>query len=337
MCLMRQLIPLLAFVALLPACSPVTLSATFGADPKEIKETPIIRESGAGGDKVAIIDVRGLIADRSIGGGLFAPGSNPVDDLVARLDRAAKDPDVKAVILRINSPGGTVAASETMHREVRRFSEKTGKPVVASLGEVAASGGYYLALATDEIIAQPSTITGSIGVIMPSMNFSEGLARLGIRSRAVTSGPNKDLANPFEPIREPQYVVLQGVVDDFYIRFRDLVVERRPNLPAEHVSEATDGRIYTGTAAAQIGLVDAEGDLHTAFDRAKALAGIESAQLVKYYSGMGKARSAYAASDTPAPTAGPTEINLIQLQLPEHLVNGVSTSSGIYYLWSPGL
>lgn len=339
---MRRLLPLLAVSLFLPACAPVTLSATLGGDPKKLNEATILRDPGAGSAKVAVIDVRGLIADRNVGGGMFSSGLNPVDELTARLNRAARDSDVKAVILRINSPGGTVAASESMHREVRRFSEATGKPVVASLGEVAASGGYYLALAADEILAQPTTITGSIGVIMPSMNFSEGLSRLGIESRAIKSGPNKDLGNPFEPIREGQYAVLQGVVDDFYGRFKGLVVERR-ELSDGIVDEATDGRIYTGTAAKAIGLVDTVGDIHDAFDVAKERAGIGAAEMIKYHGGNGKPRSVYASSGTPAPSAagaggGGSEINLLHIELPaDVLAGGGSASSGFYYLWMPGV
>lgn len=340
---MTRLLPLLVLALLLPACAPITLSATLGGDPKKLNEATILQDPGAGSAKVAVIDVRGMIADRNVGGGMFSPGQNPVDELTARLDRAARDSDVKAVILRINSPGGTVAASESMHREVRRFSERTGKPVVASLGEVAASGGYYLALAADEILAQPTTITGSIGVIMPTMNFSEGLSRIGIKSRAIKSGPNKDLGNPFEPVREGQYAVLQGIVDDFYGRFKGLVVERRP-LSDGVVDEATDGRVYTGTAAAAIGLVDAVGDIHDAFEAAKVRAGLSAAQMVKYHGGNGKPRSVYASAETPTPSAngagpgGGTEFNLLQIELPtDVLASGASASSGFYYLWMPGV
>src|SRR5690349_19329184 len=163
--MMRHLVLCFAAV-LLAGCTPVTFSFTFGEEARFLSETTVAQDEAPGKDKIAIIDVRGLISDRT-SEGLFATRPNPVDALTARLEKAEKDPFVRAVILRINSPGGGVTASDMMYREVRRFRERSGKPVVASLGEVAASGGYYLALAADQIIAEPTSITGSVGVIIP--------------------------------------------------------------------------------------------------------------------------------------------------------------------------
>jgi protease IV len=205
------------------ACAPLSVTIGVGPGDRKLHETTVLTDTGGDGDKVAMIDVRGLIADVREPA-LFGEGHNPVDEFLSRLERAGKDGSVKAVILRINSPGGTVTASDILYREVLRFRETTKKPVVASLGEVAASGGYYLALSADRIIAQPTSITGSIGVIIPTVNFSEGLSRIGIQSRSIKSGPNKDIANPLEPIREGQYAVLQGIVDEFYASFKGLVI-----------------------------------------------------------------------------------------------------------------
>lgn len=315
----------------LGACTPVSFSAHLGPSAGRLHETVVIEDKADPSAKVALIDVRGLIADASRPG-LLSAGLNPVDEFTARLRQAAKDPAVRAVVVRINSPGGTVTASDIMYRELRRFADDTGRPVVASMGEVAASGGYYLALAADEIIAQPTTITGSIGVIFPTINVSKGLGKIGIESRAVRSAANKDIANPLEPIRDAHYAILQDLVDEFYERFRNLVIERRPGLDASRLDEITDGRVFTGSRAVELGLVDAEGDLHDAFASAKRLASVSRARLVKYHASGNKPRSPYAMADpAPARATTGTQLNLLQINLPQ----SVSETGGAYYLWLP--
>src|SRR5688572_21995085 len=190
---MKRLLPL-AILAVLPACAPLSVTFTLGAKESPLTETIVIDDPGGiANPKIAMIDVRGTIIDAARPG-LFGSGANPVDELVSRLRLAEEDSTVKAVILRINSPGGSVTASDTMYREVRRFAEVTKKPIIASLGDIAASGGYYLALGCDEIVTQPTTITASIGVIIPTINVSDGLKRIGIVARSIKSGANKDLA-----------------------------------------------------------------------------------------------------------------------------------------------
>jgi protease IV len=324
---------LLLILVLLPGCSRLRFTVSLGPEEQILRETTVLADKQPGPDKVALIDVRGVIADAPAPG-LFGDGPSPIDELVARLDKAAEDPAVKALIIRINSPGGTVTGSDIMHREVRRFSQTTGKPVVALLGEIAASGGYYLALAADEIVAHPTGLTGSIGVIFPTLNVSDGLSRIGIRSRAVTSGPNKDLANPLEPIREAHYQIIKGIVEENYARFRALVVERRPGLDTGRLDEATDGRIVTGSAAVAMGLADSEGSVREAFDRAQALAGIEHASLVKYTpTSAPRPRTAYAQAGLDRPRAD--DGSLVHID-----VGDLASLAGVlppnaYYLWIP--
>lgn len=306
----------LALLSVVSACGRAVLSFTLNPQPAKLEEASVIPADlgdgrdplGSAAPKVVLIDVRGVILD-SPRRGLLSPAINPVDELAARLEKAERDPGVRAVVLRINSPGGGVAATETMYREVRRFRERTGRPVVVSMGEVAASGGYYLALAGDAIYAQPSTITGSVGVIMPTINVSQGLARIGIVSRSITSGPNKDMANPLEPMRQGQYDLLQGMVDEFYGQFRSTVLERRRAVmlalesscdggsapdgaePAmlrafeSRADELLDGRIMTGSQALAVGMVDANGGVREAFAHACLLAGVapDRARMIKYY------------------------------------------------------
>ena len=310
----------------LPGCEPkVAINVGFGGAP--LKEHTVWE--GSGSAKVALLDVRGLLADVNPPG-LLAPAPNPVDRYAAELDFAEKDPRVKGVIVRINSPGGTVSASDTMYLETLRFRETCSKPVVISMGEVAASGGYYLALAGDRVLAQPTSITASIGVIMPTLNFSEGLSMIGVRSRSIKSGRNKDLANPFEPVREEQYAVLQDMIDEFYARFKALVRERRPGVPDDVLDAVADGRVVTGAKALEIGLVDELGGLREAFVRVQELAGVRDARLVKYAEDGKPVQSAYAAA--------PADVNLLKISLPalDPLAAGPhGGTSGVYYLWIP--
>jgi len=333
------------------ACTPVSVTFTFGGGGTKLEETAVMtypESARKPRDKVALIDVRGLIADAPRPG-LLGAGPSPTDSLAARLERAASDPAVKAVILRVNSPGGSVAGSEVMANEVAAFRAKTGKPVVMSMGEVAASGAYYLALATDHTIAQPTTITGSIGVIIPTINVSGGLSRIGIVSRSVKSGQNKDLANPLEPMNNAHFTILQNVVDEFYNQFRAKVVENRTGrgLDTARLNDLTDGRVFTGQQALDAGLVDELGGIREAFHRAAKLANISSASLVKYHARGNTPASAFATGNDITPQATqqhnaalrPTaSASLIDTQalftLPgaegESIVPGMA-----YYLWWP--
>jgi protease IV len=329
-------------------CSPVTFSFTLFADNSKLEEATVRHDKNAGEAKVLIIDIRGLISDRE-GGDLFGTGPNPVDELTAKLVKAETEPAIKGVILRISSPGGTVSASDMMYREIRGFAARSGKPVVASLGEIAASGGYYVALAADRIVAEPTCIAGSVGVIIPTVNVSEGLNRIGIRSRSVTSRPNKDIANPLEPIREEHYAILQALVDEFYAAFRVLVIERRgpsrlvrgaglaPVRPLDmsRLDELTDGRVVTGMKAVDAGLADEAGGIDAAFQTAKALAGLSAARLVKYYRQSAEIpRTVYASAGQPARSAE-AEINVLQLRLGSGGLSTAGQAGGAYYLWLP--
>ena len=325
----------------LGGCLPKKVVIDLAPGDGRLTESAVLSDvGGRSASKVAMIDITGLITQASTPG-LLGSSGNAVDNLATRLEKAEKDPSVRAVILRINSPGGSVAASEMMYREVRGFRERSGKPVVASFAEVAASGGYYTALAADRIVAQSTSVTASIGVIIQTFNFSKGMSMIGVEGRAIVSRPNKDLANPFEPPVESQYAVLQGMVDEFYAGFVRLVMERRAGLAnaAETMrTTATDGRVVTGVQALELGLVDELGGVREAFSAAKKLAGVETARLVKYHAeGDDPPRSPYALANA-SPRAGlgmsggeRSEVNLVQLNLGDTPMPG----AGFYYLWLP--
>jgi protease-4 len=295
----------------------------------ELVETEVLRDTGAGGgaDKVALVDLEGLIVDAERGR-LLGGGENPVSTFTESLERAEKDRRVKGVLVRVNSPGGTVTASDMVYREILQFKERSGKPVVVLMGEVAASGGYYVSCAADEILAYPTTITGSIGVIIQTFNFTDGMHKIGIHADAITSGPNKAMGSPFQPMPAEQRALLQGIVDEFYANFLGVVETGRGKLTGAELRKwIADGRVITGARAAEVGVVDGLGDLRSAFDAAKRRARIDAARLVKYHRPIEHVGSAYAAAPAGA------QLNLFQLNL------GVlpGTGTGFYYLWDPSL
>jgi protease IV len=230
---------------------------------------------GEGLDKIAVIDVEGQIVQNG------DPTAQAVsEELVAQLRQAEDDPFVQAVILRINSPGGSVVASDEIYRRVLDL-KRAGKPVVASFGEVAASGGYYVAAGASRIVSDPSTFTGSIGVILVLLNLEEAAGNLGIEPIVVKSGRLKDIGSPFRDLTEEERGILQGLIDESYERFVDVVAEGR-HLPETEVRQLATGQPYSGLQAFDAGLVDSLGGFERAVSVAERLAGLETASVVEY-------------------------------------------------------
>lgn len=234
---------------------------------------------GIGGDRIAIISIEGAIVGGRSEFGIF--GVSGADDIAEQIRRAGEDPSVKAIILRINSPGGSAAASQELHREVRRAREN-GKIVVASMGDVATSGGYYVACAADKIVANPGTITGSIGAIFSQLQYYELLERYGIRSVVIKGGEYKDIGSPLREMTEEERKILQEMIDDIYIQFVRAVTEGR-QMNESKVLELADGRILTGRQAKEMGLVDELGNFQDAIDLAAEMAGIKGKPRVVEY------------------------------------------------------
>ncbi len=217
------------------------------------------------GEKVGVIEVKGVIAN-----------SQPI---IENLAKFRKDASVKAVVLRIESPGGGVSPSQELYEEVRRTVGV--KPVVVSMGSVAASGGYYIASAAQKIYANPGTITGSIGVILQFTNFEELLKKIGFRMEIVKSGVYKDVGNPSREMTPEERDYLQKMIDNVHQQFiRDVARGRR--MQVEKVREVADGRIFTGEQAKELGLVDELGNLKDAIDAAAKMAAIEGEPKVIY-------------------------------------------------------
>jgi protease-4 len=210
------------------------------------------------GPQVAIVEVEGMILD--------------VDDLVRDLRRHRENPLVRAVVIRINSPGGVVAPTQEVHQALGRLRE-AGKPVVASLGAVAASGGYYIAVGADQIYANPGTLTGSIGVIMQMANLGNLFKKVGVDYVVVKAGAFKDLGNVSRPMTPDERRVLQTMLDDVHTQFINAVADGR-RLDRTQVRTFADGRIFSGAQAKDLKMVDALGSLEDAVNRAATLAGL---------------------------------------------------------------
>jgi protease-4 len=208
--------------------------------------------------RVAIVALEGIIVD--------------VDEIVRELKSHRDNPGVRAVVLRINSPGGVVAPTQELHDAVLRLRQ-AGKPVVASLGAVAASGGYYVAVACDQVYANPGTLTGSIGVIMQLANFEQLMKKVGVDYVVVKAGQFKDLGNVGRPMTPDERRVMQALLDDVHAQFIGAVADGR-KLPREEVLRFADGRIFSGVQARELKMVDALGGLEEAVLAAAKLAGL---------------------------------------------------------------
>src|SRR5215475_2662262 len=205
-----------SFIGLQAGCITINLIEPSGP----VQEVQL---SGTGDSKVLLLDFSGLISSQDKDG--LIPQPNMLATFKEELTRASKDEKVKALVVRINSPGGTVTASDIMYHELKTFKANKKIPVVASMMDVAASGGYYLAMATDNIFVHPSTVTGSIGVIMLTVNAKGLLEKVGVEANAITSGPRKDMGSPFRTMTPEEKVIFQGVIDSFYDRFLTVVQE----------------------------------------------------------------------------------------------------------------
>lgn len=233
------------------------LAAAFAAF--AVLTTFVLEADRVGGNKVAVVRIEGVILD----------SKEAIEDLRRHRD----NPGIKAIVLRIDSPGGGVVPSQEIYAEVRKTRADGKVKLVTSMGNVAASGGYYIAAATDKIVANPGTLTGSIGVIMELANVKGLMEKVGVESVVIKSGLHKDLASPFRTMSEEDRAILQGVLDDVHDQFIQAVAAGR-GLEFEQVRELADGRIFTGRQAKKVRLVDELGDLQDAIKLAARMVGI---------------------------------------------------------------
>jgi protease-4 len=243
------------------------------------------------GDKIVMIPIEGVITSQHIDG----TGFDMVDVIKAQLKRAQKDKDVRAVLLKVDSPGGEVLASDDIANAIRKFQKDTSKPVIVSMGNLAASGGYYVSAPCRYIVANDLTITGSIGVIMSGLNYRGLMDKIGLRPQVFKSGKFKDMLSGMrEPDKIPQEEIdmMQTMINETYGKFTNVVATGRAAAHKENGDDGralakdwasyADGRVLTGGQALKLGLVDKLGDFDEAFDTAQDLAGAKGAKLVQY-------------------------------------------------------
>jgi len=251
-------------------------------DPSRVVEYG--REGGQGG-KIAVIQVEGVIMEG--GGGLFGGGIDPVALMADGLRQAAADPEVHAVIIEVNSPGGGVTASDLIHHEIVKFRQESGKPVVVYMKDLAASGGYYISAPCDYIVANQTTLTGSIGVIIQGFNFHGTLTEIVKGQEAnIAAGNNKTMGSMFTDPQSEEYkegrALLQELVDEMHVHFKKIVKDGRGDRLSADWESYADGRIMSASQAEKIGLIDKIGYFEDAKAEAERLAGISNLAVVEY-------------------------------------------------------
>ena len=252
------------------------------------KIRPLTEETveGKSGPKILLMDVSGMLSDEGTQPILSLGTPPPRVPMLVRvreeLKKAEEDKQVRALIVRVNSPGGTVTASDIMYREILSFKERTRRPVVAVMMDVAASGGYYVALAADTIVAHPTTVTGSIGTIMLTVNAEGLMQKIGVAAITIKSAEHKDMGSPFRTLTPEERAVFQSVIDELQRQFLAKVIAHR-KLSPETARKLADGRVYTAGQALAHGLVDKIGYMSDAVATAKQAAGLDEARVIVYH------------------------------------------------------
>lgn len=313
---------ILAMTAALAGCA--VISIPFFPTTQTMEERVI---EGTGKNKILIIDVSGFISEKKRSA-TFHDGTSLIEDIREMLLLAGDDDRVKGLILRINSPGGTMTGSDIIHHELTRFKAKRNIPVIACLMAVGTSGAYYIANAAETIIAHPTTITGSISVIAMRFNVRGLLDIVGIKEETIKSGNLKDIWSPFRPSTEEERAIMQTLINRYHMRFIDIVQAGRKSLSRQDIEKAADGRIYTAYQALEMRLVDRIGYLDDAIDMIKHRLGLDEARIIMYGRPGSFKNSIYAG----VPATTPRTINLFNIESADLLA-----PSGLHfmYVWTP--
>ncbi len=310
-------------LSLLTACAgPRIKLFTDATDP--LKEFTI---EGSGGDKILLVAIRGVISDNPQKG-LLRSSPSMVQQVVSQLKKAEQDKRIKAILFKINSPGGTITASDLLYHEIISYKERTNAKVVVCMMDMATSGGYYMSLPADMIMAHPTSLTGSVGVIFLRPKVMGLMDKLGLGVDVKKFGKNKDMGSPFRESTEEEQQLFQGTINHLGERFTSLVRKHR-QLDSEALAEMSTARLFLAEEALKLGLIDKIGYLSDAVKETKRLAGLpDDARVVLY-------RRAEHPDDNLYSIAGvATEdprLSLINIELPE----GLNLATGFYYLW-PG-
>ena len=315
---------LLVLVVVITGCVAPRISI-FGNNGEPLEEYTL---QGSTKGKVLLIPVKGRITD-DVESGLIRKKPSMVQEIVAQLKKAEKDKDVGAVLLIIDSPGGSVTASDVIYHEIVQFKQKTGTKVVAAMMDVAASGGYYIALPADAIVAHPTTITGSVGVLFLQPKVIGLMDKIGVEVQVSKSGANKDIGSPFRTATAQEKQIIQEMTDKLAQRFLALVSQHR-RIDAKGMTEIASANVYLADEAQRLGLVDRIGYLNDAVDEAGRLAGLgKDAKVVVYRREKYENDTIYNMQSTW--TGGDERLTLIDLGLPASEASEIAT--GFYYLW----
>ncbi|HDL07494.1 MAG TPA: signal peptide peptidase SppA [Desulfobacteraceae bacterium] len=286
---------------------------------------------GKGKEKVLVIPVNGKISDSSREKMIGGIQPSMVQEIVSQLKLAEKDKNIRSVLFKINSPGGSVTASDILYYEILSFKQRTDIPIVASLMGVAASGGYYISLPADSIFAHPTTVTGSVGVLFLQPKVNKLMGKIGLGVEVSKSGKNKDMGSPFRETTIGEEKMFQMLTEELGHRFINLVAEHR-RLDIKTLGDISSARIYLADEALSLGLVDKIGYLDDALSEAKKLAGLpENAKVVVYRRTKYPDDNLY---NTAAMKSGAKNISLIDL---EQLKELFLPEAGFYYLWQPAV
>ncbi len=282
--------------------------------------------SGHASPRVAVIDVDGLLLNQSLTG-LYSVGENPVSAFREKLDAAGRDPRVRAIVLRINSPGGGVAASDLLAEDLRRFRAATGKPAVASLLDLATGGAYYLASGCDRIVALPTSLTGAIGAVVNHANLQEAMATFNVRVDTIKAGEKIDMGTVLTPMTDDTRALFQEMADGFRDRFSCRVRAYRKTMSDQDFQAVHDGRIVAAPRALELHLIDTLGYPDDAISEAEHLSGISGSEVVIFQRSGYPVRSIYST----VPNV-PLQSELIPLSYPGLDRTKLPT---FLYLWQP--
>lgn len=296
-------------------------------------QPPVLKTlSGEGKDMVLVIDINGLISEMPptnlLGQG---SGQSMVASVYEQVELAKKSPNIKALLLRIDSPGGTVSASDELYHILMEYRSETGKPIYAMMGSVAASGGYYVAMSANEVYARPTTLTGSLGVIMHGIGFEGLMDKIGVTNRVTKSGEFKDIGSPARAPTDEEHAIMQSIVGDYYGQFLTVIEGNRKTISAADIKRHADGRIYTARQAKHLGLIDGITHLPELIDEIGKDLSIEPHVVI--LAGKKKRLSGLYA-EAALPYQAPE--SLLEAALPDGLrQTPLSYPAGPYYLWLP--
>jgi protease-4 len=321
---MRSRALVLMVLLLATGCSLVNIELTPRIKPLEERTV-----EGSGRTKILLTDISGFLSEEGSSPALVIGAPPPRVPLLVRLreelKKAEEDQSVKALIIRINSTGGTVTASDIMFKEIDLFKKKAKIPVFAVMMDVAASGGYYVALAADTIVAHPTSVTGSIGVIMLSLNAEGLLQKIGVTTSAFKSGERKDMGSPFRAVTDDERKIFQSLIDGLHGQFLSRLVESR-KLPLDTARTIADGRVYTAQQALGLKLIDQIGYMDDVLKLARQKIGVEEARVVVYHRPADYRATYYARAES---SSGGLDVTATQLA---SLIGG---GPRFLYLWLP--